>query len=351
MNKILKIAIVVVLCLIVLLTIALFVFQSDDNGDSTTTTTTTTPTTTTTTTSSTSGNTNPDPDPDPDPCTEHVDENEDNKCDNCNADMPNSDYTETNDKVYVITQGLNLRKDPEVKEGNALGWAEQDTELDRLGYYKNGWSKIRLEDGTECYAYTELLTTEKPITDFTAKSEMVYLTKNAYAFTKPSHLEAEGYSVADYILTTGQIVKRTGVANEVYVGEDGTEYTFARVEFDVVVDGKQETIVRYVNNAYLSEIKPTGTNPDGSIEFFGSHDKLEILVEKINLRSTTAYDKETGSPENVAVTLHNKAGTVLQAVSRGVESSDGTIWYKVQYGDEIYYVIYNTSNLKIQLPE
>ena len=335
MNKILKIAIVVVLCLIVILTIALFVFQSDDNGDSTTTTTTTT-------TSSTSGNTNPDPDPDPDPCTEHVDENKDKKCDNCGEDIPSS-YIETNDKVYVITQGLNLRTDPEVKEGNELGWAEQDTELERIGYYANGWSKVRLEDGKECYVYTEFLTNEKPITNFATKSEMVYLTKNAYAFTKPSHLEAEGYSVADYILTTGQIVKRTGVANEVYVGEDGTEYTFARVEFEVVVDGKQETVVRYVNNAYLTEIKPTGANPDGNIEFAGSHDKLEVLADAFNLRTAAIFDEST---RGITVTK----GTILQAVGRGIEESDNTVWYKVQYEDEIYYVIYNPINLKIQLP-
>ena len=323
MNKILKIAIIVVLCLIVVLTIVLAVTQGNTNNGGTTTTTTTTTK----------------PTPSNPPVCEHVDANNDNKCDKCKETMPGTvvpgDYTETNDTVYVIVDNVYLRSEPAKNEGNEEGSVKIDTKLERLGYYANGWSKVTY-NGKECYVSTDCLTTAKPITNFTLKDETVYFTKGALAFTKPSHLEP--YSVADYTFKFGESAKRTGVATEVYVAEDGKEYTFARIEFTVTNNGQQETVVRYVNNAYLSTTKPSQTDPDAGITFTTSNDVLVAKGDQ-NIRKSAIYDSK---PEEQIYTSID-SGTELQAVAKGTES-DGTIWYKVKYDEEILYVIYKAPN-------
>ncbi len=323
MNKILKIAIVVVLCLIVVLTVVLVATQGGANNGGTTTTTTTKPT------------------PSNPPACEHVDTTpKDDKCDKCGETMPGAvipgDYTETNDIVYVTVTGLNLRSEPAKKDGNEVGWVEIDTKLERLGYYTNGWSKVKYND-KECYVSTDCLTKSKPITSFTTTNETVYFTKGTYAYTKPSHLEP--YSVADFTFKFGESTKRIGVATEVYVAEDGKEYTFARIEFTVTNNGKQETVVRYVNNAYLSTTKPTQADPDAGITFVNNDSILVVSIEKINIRKSAIYDEN--EEEQKYGTIY--AGTELQAVARGTES-DGTIWYKVKYDGQILYVIYQSKD-------
>ena len=322
MNKILKIAIVVVLCLIVVLTIVLVATQGGANNGGTTTTTTTTK-----------------PTPSTPPACEHVDANKDNKCDKCKETMPGvvdpSDYTETNDTVYVIVTGLNLRSEPAKNDGNEVGWVEIDTKLERLGYYANGWSKVTY-NGKECYVSTDCLTKSKPITNFSTVNETVYFNHSAAAFTKPSHLEP--YSVSDFTFEFGESVKRTGVAKEVYVGEDGKEYTFARIEFTIKINGNQETAVRYVNNAYLSTTKPTEANPDGTITFT-NNDNVLVAKGKQWIRKSAIYVAD--SEEELYVSISE--GTELQAVARGTES-DGTIWYKVKYDGQVLYVIYQAPN-------
>jgi uncharacterized protein YgiM (DUF1202 family) len=322
MNKILKIAIVVVLCLIVVLTVVLVATQGGANNGGTTTTTTTKPT------------------PSNPPACEHVDTTpKDDKCDKCGETMPGAvipgDYTETNDIVYVTVAGLNLRSEPAKKDGNEVGWVEIDTKLERLGYYTNGWSKVKY-NGKECYVSTDCLTKSKPIASFTSTNETVYFTKGTYAYTKPSHLEP--YSVADFTFKFGESTKRIGVATEVYVAEDGKEYTFAKIEFTVTNNGKQETVVRYVNNAYLSTTKPTQADPDAGITFV-NNDSILVSKGTQKIRKSAIY--VAGSDDEVYEIL--KQGTELQAVARGTES-DGTIWYKVKYDGQILYVIYQSKD-------
>lgn len=344
MNKVLKIAIVVVLCLIVILTITLFAFNGNNGqgGSSTSSSSTTT--------SSTTGSGNPDctehvdanedkvcdtcgePIEDAQPeCTEHIDENEDNLCDNCGTEIEAStgdpDITVTNDKVYVITDGLHLRPTPSASE-TALGWVVQDTELERIGYYANGWSKV-LYEGQEVYVYTGYVTTSKPITSFTEVRETVYFTKNCLAFTKPSHIE--GYSESDHTCYEGHSAVRTGVATEIYIGTDGIEYTFARIEIEIEnEDGTSETIVRYVNNNYLS----TNPNPqEGDLVFTEHHDSLLVVASSFKMRvSPKILDDDSNVGKYVV------AGTVLERVGKATDS-DGTVWSKVLYEGKTYYVI------------
>ena len=318
MNKVLKIIIVIVICLILILAATLIFSQCSNNDVDQTTTSSSTTTT-------------PKVDPDPNPeCTTHIDANTDYLCDNCGAQLekPEEGFTATNDKVYVITTQLNVRKTPDTN-GNPVGSVLMDTELTRLGYYENGWSKI-IYDGEECYVDTSSITTQKPITDadFTVVDETVYFTQNSLVWTKPSYIKAQGYSEAIDTFFAGESAKRIGVANVKYVDEDG-EYTFAKIEYTVKIDGVPTTVVRYVNNDYLSTEAP---NTDGSVVFEAVEEFLVLKVENFWLRKSTNYiesEKAVKIPQN----------TVLQAVARGVEA-DGTIWYKVIYDEQIYYAIY-----------
>lgn len=324
MNKALRISIVVVICLIVILAVALLISQcSSKDPEDTTTTTTTEPTTTTTTVPSettpsetTPSETTPSDDPvvDPEP----------------------DNFTETNDKVYVISDKLNIRASASA-DAEILASVDMDTQLSRLGYLDNGWSKIEYNDG-EAYVSTTYITTEKPITDFTEVEETVYVTgKNALVFSKPSHLE--GYSEEVATLFIGESVTRLGVAKTVYVAADDKEYTFAKVTFEL--DG--EMVVGYVNNAYLTTAEET----DAGVVFEESSDVLVVIAEtSIAIRKSTLYVE--GDDSEIARFAFN--GDELQATHKGVEESDGTVWYKVKIEDVTYYVIFKEANLQVKTP-
>ncbi len=335
MNKILRISIVVVICLIVILGVALLIGQCSKKPEETTTTTPTT-----STTSSTTSNTN-----NPLDCTEHVDADNNYVCDNCGEEITSS-YTETNDKVYVIPAQLNLRKTPDAT-GTATASVFMDDELDRLGYYAEGWSKV-VYDGEEYYVLTELITTQKPIADseFTTVDETVYFTQNAFSYTKPSYIE--GYSEKIDTFFKGDSVKRTGVATRAFVDTDGTEYTFARIEYTVKVEGVDTLVVRYVNNEYLTTEAPI--NPDGDIVFEACDVTLKVIAEtSIAIRKTALWIDGDSEFNNAQIAGHAYTGDILTATHKGVED-DGTVWYKVVIDDTTYYVIYKDVNLEIQTP-
>ena len=329
MNKILKISIAVVLCLIVILVAVLVFSQCSNNGNDDTTTTTTTPTTqSTTSSSSTSGNQGGD-----NPvCDEHVDANTDYVCDHCGEQLenPNGDYTETNDVVYVISAELNIRKTPDA-DGAPIASAFRDEQLVRLGYYANGWSKI-LYDDVECYAKTDFLTNQKPITEFEEHNETVYFLGTTIAYSKPSYIETEKYSEKMDTLFTTNVATLKGVAKDPYIMPDGSEVYFAKITYVKTVNGVEEDCTYYVNYADLTFDMPIELNPDGEITFEHSDKILVSTQEKFWLRKSTLFQDS----EKLKVI---PGGTILQAIGTGIED-DGTIWYKVVYEGSICYVIY-----------
>lgn len=344
MNKVLKISIIVVLCLIVILAVTLIVTQCNKAPENTTTTPTTTTTTKPqdSTTSSTNNGTDVNP---PEDCT-HIDADYNELCDLCGKALESA-FTPANDVVYVISSELNVRKTPEVPEdnySNVFCSKYMDDELKRTGY-NDTWTRIEI-DGVSYYVATSAVTTQKPITEFTSVEETVYFINSANAYTKPSHLE--GYSELIDTFQIGESVKRTGVALEVYVGADGKEYTFARIEYTVKLEGVDTPRISYVNNAYLSTEAPA--DPDAGIAFEENTDVLLVIAdESIALRKSALW--VTGDNEFNASQIANYAfnGDVLNATHKGVES-DGTIWYKVIVEDTTYYVIFNEARLQIQTP-
>ena len=344
MNKILRISIVVVICLIVILGVALLIGQCSKK-DVEDTTTTTTPTTTAPTTSSTTQPTTPPVDPE---CTEHVDADTNYVCDICGDELERpieSTYVETNDKVYVISTVLNLRKNPN-ETGVATVAAHMDEELTRLGYYtsgaNNGWSKV-VYDGQEYYVLTECITTQKPITEFAGEAERVYLVRNEKVYSKASLITAYQYSEAMDTLFAGTeiVVTRLGVATTTFKNADGTEITFAKIQY--TTNGVE--VVRYIDNSALTTEAPV--NPDGAVTFEANTDVLKVIAEEsIWLRKSTFYGGEYTESEKAKAV---PTGTILQATHKGIES-DGTVWYKVIFEGETYYVIYKSSRFEIQTP-
>ena len=352
MNKILKITIAVVLCLIVILAVVLLATQCSSNSNSpenstaptTSTTTSSTPTPTTPVvpecTEHVDGNNdyicdNCEAQLEKPSCTEHVDANNDYICDNCEAQLerPTVDvFVETNDKVYVITESLNIRSSASADSNdNKVGWAQTDNELERIGYYSEGanagWSKIRYND-QECFIKTSNVTTQKPIVIVDGEPETVYLTMNILCYKKPSMIS--GYSPEEDWLYKGTEIIRLGVATEVYA--DG-EITFAKVKF---IDSEGNEVIAYVDNDALTTEAPTAPNPDGEVVFESSTKVLVSVYaknQKFNLRVSTNMD------DPIADELPGQ--TVLQAIGYGVEA-DETEWFKVLYEGNVYYVIYKS---------
>lgn len=348
MNKILRISIVVVICLIVILGVTLLVGQCSKKNpaDTTTTTAPTTSSTTSPTTSSTTQPTTPPVDPE---CTEHVDADTNYFCDVCGEELERpteSTYVETNDKVYVISTVLNLRNNPG-ETGVATVAVHMDDELTRLGYYtsgdNDGWSKI-VYDGQEYYVLTECITTQKPITEFTGEAERVYVLRNGVVYSKPSLITAYQYSEAMDTLFAGTeiVVTRLGVSTTTFTKEDGTQVTFAKIQY-TTTNGVE--VVRYIDNSVLTTEAPL--NPDGEVTFEANTDVLKVIAEEsIWLRKSTFYGGSYTESEKAKAI---PTGTILQATHKGLES-DGTIWYKVIFEGETYYVIYKSTLLEIQTP-
>lgn len=347
MNKVLKISIVIVLCLIVVLMITLFACNSNGGGDDKKTTTTTTTTTTK----------KPEPcvvhmDEDADgvcdvcgepmpkePCDEHVDEDEDGKCDVCGEDMPvaaPSDFVEVNDTVYVIAGELNVRTSPNAEDSdNIKSSVKYGAVLTRTGYSEDGWTRIDV-DGVALYVRSTYVTTDKPIleSEFKDVNETVYVTnENGLSMRSTPYLD----STSNNIITSlpyGTSAKRTGIATREF-----DEITWSRLEIELEVkddDGKVEkkTYTVYASSKYLSTEDPTKVDTDNGIKFEKNNDVLTVIVDFVNLRNAALSDVSS-----VATSV--KKGTVLQATAKGVES-DKTVWYKVEYEGEVYYVIYNS---------
>ena len=318
MNKVLKITIAVVLCLIVILAVALLVSQCGKNKPETTTTTTTTTTT-----------------PPPPACTEHVDNNTDYLCDNCGAELekpPVDTLITTNDKVYVISTELNLRKTP-TETGVASVSAKRDDELARIGYYTEGenagLSKVLYND-EEYYVLTECVTTQKPIVVEDGEPETVYLTMNTLSYEKTSRITNYQYSPEVDWLYKGAEITRLGVATEIYA--DGN-ITFAKVKY-TNKDG--EEVIAYVDNDALSTEK---FNPDGEVVFDNESKTIVSKYatdEEFWVRKSTIYEDSERA-------FKLPGGTTLQAIGFGTES-DGTIWAKIDYNGQTYYVIYKSPN-------
>ena len=318
MNKVLKITIAVVLCLIVILAVALLVSQCGKNKPETTTTTTTTTTT-----------------PPPPACTEHVDNNTDYLCDNCGAELekpPVDTLITTNDKVYVISTELNLRKTP-TETGVASASAKRDDELSRIGYYTEGenagLSKVLYND-EEYYVLTECVTTQKPIVVEDGEPETVYLTMNTLSYEKPSRITNYQYSPEVDWLYKGAEITRLGVATEIYA--DGN-ITFAKVKY---TNKNGEEVIAYVDNDALSTEK---FNPDGEVVFDNTS---KIIVSKL-LANEEFWVRKSTIYEDSETAFKLKGGTALQAIGFGTES-DGTVWAKILYKGQTYYVIYKSVN-------
>ena len=146
-----------------------------------------------------------------------------------------------------------------------------------------------------------------------------------------------GYSEAIETFYVGESVKRTGIATVPFVDDDGKEYIFARVEYTV----EGNTVVYYVNNAYLSTEEPIENNPDGEVVFEDVNVNILIKTGNYYIRKSTIYTDD----QRLSIVPE---GTVLHAIGVGTEESDGTVWYKIEYEDRICYIIFKSEGMEIQ---
>lgn len=75
---------------------------------------------------------------------------------------PTEKYTDVNEKVYSTTDGLNVRKSA---NGTIIGSLSKGDEVTRTGIGNQGWSRIKLSNGTTAYVSSSYLTKTKPAED------------------------------------------------------------------------------------------------------------------------------------------------------------------------------------------
>lgn len=202
----------------------------------------------------------------------------------------------TNEDV-TVEMDVNLRKGP-TKGYPTITILKMGQTVVRIGVGENGWSKIRLSDGTEGYLASYYL---RPVKDpvYTQVSETVYLTQDANVRSGPSIRRDQ----------LGDVKKGVAILR-IGVGSDGWS--------KVVYEGAEA----YIYSMYLTTISPYGEMVDNAT--YREVNETVYASVKVNLRMGP------GSGYVTVTTLQK--GDSVQRIGIG---SNG--WSKVMYdGQELY---------------
>ena len=205
-------------------------------------------------------------------------------------------YTVTNEEVEV-EMDVNMRKGP-TKGYASVTILKSGQTVTRIGVGENGWSKLRLSDGSEGYVASYYLTPVKtPV--YTEVSETVYLTQDANVRTGPTIRREQ----------VGEVKKNVAILR-IGIGSDGWS--------KVIYDGEEA----YIYSMYLTTVSPYGELVDNAT--YKDVDETVYASTKVNLRMGPGSSY-------VAITTLQKGDSIRRI---GVGSNG---WSKVIYnGQEVY---------------
>lgn len=217
---------------------------------------------------------------------------------------PTEKYTDVNEKVYSTTDGLNVRKSA---NGTIIGSLSKGDEVTRTGIGNQGWSRIKLSNGTTAYVSSSYVTKTKPAEDKpkteepkenTTSNEEVNNTTSEENNETPNNEVDNNNTVENTTTTAGSL------------GLSSLE--IAGVNFSDGFDPNKHSYGLKLNFYVKSLDITTKANKEGAkIEIIGNHDFVEgennvtILLTSADGNETATYQIKVTVPSEVATAPQN----------------------------------------------
>lgn len=217
---------------------------------------------------------------------------------------PTEKYTDVNEKVYSTTDGLNVRKSA---NGTIIGSLSKGDEVTRTGIGNQGWSRIKLSNGTTAYVSSSYLTKTKPAED---KPKTEEPKENTTSNEEVNNTTSEENNET----TNNEIDNNNTVENTTTTdGNLGlSSLEIAGVNFSDGFDPNKHSYGLKLNFYVKSLDITTKANKEGAkIEIIGNHDFVEgennvtILLTSADGNETATYQIKVTVPSEVATAPQN----------------------------------------------
>ena len=217
---------------------------------------------------------------------------------------PTEKYTDVNEKVYSTTDGLNVRKSA---NGTIIGSLSKGDEVTRTGIGNQGWSRIKLSNGTTAYVSSSYLTKTKPAEDKPKTEEPKENTT--------SNEEVNNTTSEENNETTNNEIDNNNTVEDTTTTDGSlglSSLEIAGVNFSDGFDPNKHSYGLKLNFYVKSLDITTKANKEGAkIEIIGNHDFVEgennvtILLTSADGSETATYQIKVTVPSEVATAPQN----------------------------------------------
>lgn len=217
---------------------------------------------------------------------------------------PTEKYTDVNEKVYSTTDGLNVRKSA---NGTIIGSLSKGDEVTRTGIGNQGWSRIKLSNGTTAYVSSSYVTKTKPAED-KPKTEEPKENTTSNEEVNNTTSEENNETTNNEVDNNNTVENTTTTAGS--LGLSSLE--IAGVNFSDGFDPNKHSYGLKLNFYVKSLDITTKANKEGAkIEIIGNHDFVEgennvtILLTSADGNETATYQIKVTVPSEVATAPQN----------------------------------------------
>ena len=217
---------------------------------------------------------------------------------------PTEKYTDVNEKVYSTTDGLNVRKSA---NGAIIGSLSKGDEVTRTGIGNQGWSRIKLSNGTTAYVSSSYLTKTKPAED---KPKTEEPKKNTTTNEEVNNTTSEGNNETKNNEVGNNNTGENTTTTDESLGLSSLE--IAGVNFSDGFDPSKHIYGLKLNFFVKNlDITAKANKEDAKIEIIGNQDFVEgennvtILLTSADGKETATYQIKVTVPSEIATAPQN----------------------------------------------
>lgn len=217
---------------------------------------------------------------------------------------PTEKYTDVNEKVYSTTDGLNVRKSA---NGTIIGSLSKGDEVTRTGIGNQGWSRIKLSNGTTAYVSSSYLTKTKPAED---KPKTEEPKKNTTTNEEVNNTISEGNNETKNNEVGNNNTGENTTTTDESLGLSSLE--IAGVNFSDGFDPSKHIYGLKLNFFVKNlDITAKANKEDAKIEIIGNQDFVEgennvtILLTSADGKETATYQIKVTVPSEIATAPQN----------------------------------------------
>ena len=216
---------------------------------------------------------------------------------------PTEKYTDVNEKVYSTTDGLNVRKSA---NGTIIGSLSKGDEVTRTGIGNQGWSRIKLSNGTTAYVSSSYLTKTKPAED---KPKTEEPKKNTTTNEEVNNTTSEGNNETKNNEVGNNNTGENTTTTDESLGLSSLE--IAGVNFSDGFDPSKHIYGLKLNFFVKNlDITAKANKEDAKVEIIGNQDFVEG-ENNVTILLTSADEKETATYQ-IKVTVPSEIATAPQ---------------------------------------